>query len=275
MLHETTISPDGKVDTYPAHPLKRFVSRSAERLPVESPVADGRHRVDAASLRTVGFETCFEEPEKRLSVVEQAEAGHLVGEDPHALVVVLVLPADAHVSVPCAAVVRGGDDRGARIAGRGQAVGEVALNASVGQLEQVGFPVGAFEDHLFVGPCGPVVAAPAEHDSAADVVFVTLGGAERAGGEQVAVGQHGGIDGREAARVAALGGRDGVGLEQDLRVAPVQEVVACAVVDAGGDLPSLHEENITSVGHPLDAGVDGRPVGFQLRGRDQLPVCVN
>ena len=244
----------------------------AERLPVESPVADDRHRVDAAALRAVGFEARFEEPEKRLSVVEQAEAGHLIGEDPHALVVVLVLPADAHVSVPGTAVVRGGDHRGPRIAGGGQAVGEVALNASVGQLEQIGFPVGAFEDDLFVGPGGSVVAASAEHDSAADVVFVALRGAERAGGEQVAVGQHDGIDGREAARVAALGGRDGVGFEQDSRVAPVQEIVARAVVDAGGDLPSLHEENVASVGHAFDARIDGCPVGFQLRGREQLPV---
>ena len=90
--------------------------------------------------------------------------------------------------------------------------------------------------------------------------------------QQVAVGQHDGIDGREAARVAALGGRDGVGFEQDSRVAPVQEVVARAVVDAGGDLPSLHEENVASVGHAFDARIDGRPVGFQLRGREQLPV---
>ena len=175
-------------------PLRTFAFFT-EGLPAEPVVIDEGHlamalvcrRIAAVAWRSGILYTGFQPSYYCLSVVEQAEAGHLVSVDLFAVVLlflfyrcpigIFVLAAHPDLFAPCLPAVGGNNEGSAAVAGLGRGVGVVAVQGAVRQFQQIWLPVRPYRDVHGLFPASAVVGAPPEGQAAVEPFSIVLCGA--------------------------------------------------------------------------------------------------
>ena len=139
-------------------------------------------------------------------------------------------------------------------------MGEIHLDFTVGQLQDLRFPVGALVDDLFLSP-GPAAIRTDLHSQAVELVGAAEvpAGTEGGDGHDVAVLQHGSITGGIAQGVALAVHGNAAGREKIESQPPLLEIAADGIIDIPGDPRVLIEQDISVIRDLLDPGIVGLP----------------